>query len=121
MVLLLEAVSNLPSNSQLSSIMAFKFFWSSALLSAVTAATSSSPSVTIDAGTIKGGNCANGQNGVYFKGIPFAKSPVGQLRFEPPKPYGKYRNGELDATSPAPVCIQFGPTFAAQGPASEDW
>lgn len=102
--------------------MAFKLLWSSAFLSAAAAAAaSSSPSVTVEAGTIKGGTCANGKNGIYFKGIPFAEPPVGHLRFEPPKPHGKYHNGEFDASSPAPVCIQFGPTFAAQGPASEDW
>lgn len=101
--------------------MAFKLLWSSVFLSALAAAASSSLSVTVEAGTIKGGTCASGKNSIYFKGIPFAEPPVGHLRFEPPKPRGKYHNGEYDASSPAPVCIQFGRTFAAQGPASEDW
>ncbi|KAL4893722.1 Carboxylesterase [Aspergillus ambiguus] len=86
---------------------------------AVTAA--ASPSVSLEAGTLQGGNCANGRNVVYYKGIPYAEPPLGDLRFEPPKAYSeKYPNGILDASTPAPACIQFGETFVAQGRKDED-
>eukprot|EP00756_Hemistasia_phaeocysticola_P041992 Hpha_TRINITY_DN16945_c2_g3::TRINITY_DN16945_c2_g3_i1::g.54661::m.54661 len=40
----------------------------------------------------------------YF-GIPFAKPPVGALRWAAPQPYGPF-GGLHDATSPGPACIQ---------------
>ncbi|KAJ3496183.1 hypothetical protein NLG97_g2846 [Lecanicillium saksenae] len=83
------------------------------------AAAASPPSVTIDAGTIIGGDCTNSVS-VFFKSIPYAQPPINDLRFEPPKAYGKFPNGQLNATSPATACIQFGQTFEAQGNKSED-
>lgn len=80
-----------------------------------------SPSVTIDAGTLQGGQCENGKNAVYYKGIPNAEPPLGQLRFEPWKAYGKYPNETLKATTPATSCIQFGKAFLPGGAYSEDW
>lgn len=80
-----------------------------------------SPSVTIDAGTLEGGQCENGKNAIYYKGIPYAEPPVEQLRFEPPKAYGKYPDGKLNATTPATSCIQFGTAFLPGGAYSEDW
>ena len=94
-----------------------------ALISAsyyVVAATS--PSVGIGAGTLKGGHCSNSSSAVYYKSIPYARPPVGDLRFKAPQPYtDKYPSGCLDATQPAPACIQFGTEFAESGPTSEDW
>ena len=86
----------------------------------VVAATS--PSITISAGTLKGGHCSNLSSAVYYKSVPYARPPIGDLRFKAPQPYtDKYPNGCLDATEPAPACIQFGTEFAESGPASEDW
>ncbi|KAI9928485.1 hypothetical protein ASPWEDRAFT_170522 [Aspergillus wentii DTO 134E9] len=90
------------------------------MLSAFAATAMASPSVNIESGTLLGGKCANKQNSVYYKGIPYAEPPLGELRFEPPKPYGKYPNRVFNATTPATACIQFGSTFEAQGKKSED-
>ncbi|KAJ5899519.1 hypothetical protein N7495_004263 [Penicillium taxi] len=83
-----------------------------AFLSALAAAASSSPLVTINAGTVQGGRCENGKDAVFFKSIPFAEPPVNELRFEPPKAYKKqYSQGKLNATTSAPTCIQFSDDF----------
>ncbi|KGO67790.1 Carboxylesterase, type B [Penicillium italicum] len=83
-----------------------------ALLPAFAAAVSSSPSVTIDAGTVEGGRCEDGKNAVFYKAIPFAEPPVKELRFEPPRAYKKqFPQGKLDATTSAPTCIQFSDDF----------
>lgn len=88
---------------------------------AFSAAVLAEPSVTIDAGTLQGGQCDNGKNGVYYKAVPYAEPPTGKLRFEPPKTYGKYPNGKLNATTPANSCIQFGGSFLPGGVYDEDW
>ena len=94
----------------------------STLLSTFAAAALASPSVTVDAGTLQGGMCSNAPNAAYYKGIPFAEPPVGDLRFEPPKAYSKrYPNGVLDATTHASTCIQFGDDMVPPGQKSEDW
>ncbi|KAF9883682.1 hypothetical protein FE257_003066 [Aspergillus nanangensis] len=93
----------------------------SAVLPALSLAASNSTSVTVDAGTIQGAYCEGGQNAAYYKSIPYAEPPIGDLRFEPPKPYKKqFPNGKLDATTPAPSCIQFGNQLVPPGAKSED-
>lgn len=42
-----------------------------------------------------------------FQAIPYAKPPVGELRFQPPRPAEPW-SGVLDATKEAPVCVQRG-------------
>lgn len=84
-----------------------------------------SPSVEIDAGTVQGGKCSDGQNAVFYKGIPFAEPPVKELRFEAPQVYkSKFSQGKLDATTSAPTCIQFSDDFTPtklNASSSEDW
>nr|WCC58156.1 carboxylesterase [Pharsalia antennata] len=46
-----------------------------------------------------------------FRGIPYAKPPVNNLRFKAPEPPEKW-NGILDATQDGPICIQKNYFFA---------
>ncbi len=70
-----------------------------------------SDSITIDAGTLQGGFCPDSSSS-FFLSIPYAQPPTGDLRFASPQPYtGNYALGTLNATTPAPACIQFGGAF----------
>jgi carboxylesterase type B len=79
-----------------------------------------SQTVTVANGTIQGSKCPN-NNVNSFLGIPYAKAPIGDLRFAAPQPYDSTYNGTLQATKPAPNCPQFGSSFIELGPSSEDW
>ena len=57
-----------------------------------------------------------------FLNIPFAKPPIGDLRFRKPEPYGQWA-GTLDATQYGPSCIQgasFSDPFMPNPDKSED-
>lgn len=72
-------------------------------------------------GSITGSSCTN-SNATTFQSIPYAKPPVGDLRFAAPQAYNtSYVGGSLAATSAAPACIQFENTFIETTPTSEDW
>lgn len=58
--------------------------------------------VRIDSGLLKGSTHAGVTS---FKGIPFAKPPVGKLRWEPPQPVAKWK-GVRDATHYGHDCMQ---------------
>jgi carboxylesterase type B len=76
--------------------------------------------VTIKNGTLKGATqeSNNGKTFYGFKGIPFAKPPVGEFRFAPPQPLTDGWGEEIyDATRIPPSCPQF---LTALSPASED-
>ncbi|KAK4880303.1 hypothetical protein RN001_008449 [Aquatica leii] len=64
--------------------------------------------ITIKDGKIRGivSQTRNYRNYYSFRGIPFAKPPVGNLRFKDPKSPIPWGNNILDATKDAPKCIQ---------------
>lgn len=85
-------------------------------------AAASGPTVDIDAGTLQGGLCTNNPHAAYFKSIPYAQPPVGDLRFAPPQPCTqRYKSGARNSTTPSPTCIQFDSEFAVNENNSEDW
>ncbi|KUI53421.1 Acetylcholinesterase-1 [Cytospora mali] len=77
-----------------------------------------SPVVSTAKGSIHGGTCPDTEAN-YFLSIPFAEPPLGDLRFASPQPYSK-TFGNLDATSPAPSCIQFTREMSGGSIQSED-
>lgn len=54
-----------------------------------------------------------------YLGIPYAKAPVGPLRFAPPQPAEPW-TGVRDATAYGPSCSQGAGALSAMGPQSED-
>nr|CAG4647868.1 EOG090X05AE [Moina brachiata] len=51
-----------------------------------------------------------------FRGIPYARPPLGELRFRDPVPVEPWNDRELDATKEGPVCVQFEPlSFKVKG------
>ncbi|KAK5641616.1 hypothetical protein RI129_010163 [Pyrocoelia pectoralis] len=72
--------------------------------------------VTTPLGTVQGSlmQTRNGKQIIAFKGIRYAKAPVNDLRFQPPKPIEKWE-GVFNATVDGPACPQ--PNVA---PISED-
>ncbi|XP_055607197.1 juvenile hormone esterase-like [Uranotaenia lowii] len=70
-------------------------------------ASSSKPLVCIQDGCIRGTQRSGLDNGPYeaFMGVPFAKPPLGPLRFKNPVPFGRF-NGIYDAGLPKGVCVQ---------------
>lgn len=92
----------------------------SALLPVLAAAATSKPTVTIDAGILTGGRCEDA-SAVYYKAIPYAEPPIGELRFESPVAKKQFSGGKLDATSVAPACVQWTSVFNETTAESEDW
>ena len=42
----------------------------------------------------------------YFRGIPYAKPPIGVLRFKDPEPLEKFIEAELDCSEERDICFQ---------------
>ncbi|KAI0844960.1 alpha/beta-hydrolase [Daldinia vernicosa] len=77
-----------------------------------------SKAVKTHSGIVHGGQCSTTDID-YFYSIPYAKPPLGELRFAPPEPYNN-SGRVINATTPAPACIQFGELFAETTATSED-
>jgi len=60
------------------------------------------PLIQTEDGAVRGKEIGRGG---LFLGIPFAKPPLGELRWRPPEAPAKWE-GERDATRPAPACLQ---------------
>ena len=59
--------------------------------------------LTLNEGTVEGKSFPEGNEGYEsYKGIPYAKSPEGPLRWKPPVPVGKF--DFVDGTKIATVC-----------------
>jgi len=56
----------------------------------------------------------NNRGNTVFRGIPYAKAPVGELRFAPPAECEKWE-GVRDCTDFAPTCMQMTGTFGLFG------
>jgi hypothetical protein len=79
---------------------------------------SAAPIGTVDGGAVRGA-VVPGRAAVYvFRGLPYAASPAGDLRWRPPRPPAPWP-GVRDATRFGPSCPQL-PNPALTGPASED-
>ncbi|KAF4981689.1 hypothetical protein FZEAL_2576 [Fusarium zealandicum] len=78
------------------------------------------PSVHLSNGTYVGSHNARYAQDLFL-GIPYAKPPVGSLRFAPPQPLTESFNGSRSATEYSLMCIGYGADTEALGsPVSED-
>lgn len=73
-------------------------------------------SLTVSGGTIEGTRVGSTRE---FLGIPYAKPPLGALRFMPPEPAEPW-SGTLDASKFGPSCPQPQRVITPPGPQSED-
>jgi hypothetical protein len=65
----------------------------------------SDPVVKIDSGLDEGTRSPDNSELVFFRGIPYAAPPVGELRWKPPQPPAPWR-ATLKADEPSAVCPQ---------------
>ncbi|XP_064115855.1 juvenile hormone esterase-like isoform X2 [Macrobrachium nipponense] len=86
------------------------------LLSGLTSASADVWKVDLEQGSIEAPrtNTAEGTHYYAFKGIPFAKPPVGDLRFKSPLPPGPW-SGVRNGSAPSPICPQIDLTSYVTG------
>ncbi|CAG0889381.1 unnamed protein product [Cyprideis torosa] len=78
--------------------------------------------VELDHGGLVRGSQVLSQSGkTYFSytGIPYIEPPLNELRFKDPVPHNGWQ-GEFDATTQGPVCIQFDPIITSTYSGEED-
>ncbi|MFQ5749863.1 MAG: carboxylesterase/lipase family protein [Planctomycetota bacterium] len=73
--------------------------------------------VAVEAGKVRGVRAAAGSKALVFRGIPFARPPVGPLRWKPPQPAQAWE-GVRDGSRFGPSCVQSG--GGGRGEQSED-
>ncbi len=86
--------------------MRFTFFIALLLIAAISCRPTNEIEtvVSTNTGFVKG--LYHSETGIYsYKGIPFAQSPAGQLRWKHPQPANAW-NDTLDATQYGPICMQ---------------
>ena len=76
--------------------------FSKLVLPTSTTGSSGEPLVQISAGSLRGGSVGSA---IAFRGIPYARPPVGQLRWQPPQPAAPWQ-GVRDALEPGSACTQ---------------
>lgn len=75
------------------------------IVSIAGAAVKANPTVSTKLGNVRGAvDISTGVPVEVFRGIPFAKPPVGERRFAKPEPFGRF--GDLDGTNYRPNCVQ---------------
>lgn len=77
------------------------------LVSVAVLASKDAPEVKIEQGTVRGKYDKTWKGNTFsaFTGIPYAKPPVGDLRFKPPVPAESWK-GIFDASKSHPMCTQ---------------
>ena len=83
------------------------------------AGASSLPTVKLKSGAIAGLGFGADQKGAEFRGIPYAAPPMGELRWKPPQPAGKW-SGTRQATEFGAACPQLPASWFQNVPSSED-
>jgi para-nitrobenzyl esterase len=72
------------------------------MLPAASTVSGSEPLVQLDAGTLRG---THAESVIAFRGIPYARPPLGELRWRPPLPPAPWQ-GVRDALEPGSACTQ---------------
>ena len=85
--------------------------------SVLTGAMGQAPELTLVDGSLIGAATSKGWR---FLGVPFAKPPVGELRWQPPEQVEPWK-GKKRATTYAPSCMQRSNAFSDLSRVSEDW